>query len=133
MLQVHVVSLSHIDCPVPTLARSNALTSERVTSVYPKSGSIISFSQFLLISLHGLPKFIEVTRGPLNFPIPCLRPRRLPVIPHVIPHSSCAILLCLFAPNLAFGYSIPMPVHIIFRSGGLVMSMLMGWLLSRKS
>jgi len=35
--------------------------------------------------------------------------------------------------NLAFGYSIPMPVHIIFRSGGLVISMLMVWLISGKS
>ena len=101
---------------------SNALTLERVPSEYPKSGSLITFSQFLPISLHGLPKFIEFTRGPLRFPISCLRPRRSPV-PHVIPHSSYPILLC-FLNNLAFGYNIPMPVHIIFRSCGLVVSML---------
>ncbi|KAJ8502068.1 hypothetical protein ONZ51_g211 [Trametes cubensis] len=34
--------------------------------------------------------------------------------------------------NAAFGYAIPMSVHIIFRSGGLVISMLMGWLFAGK-
>ena len=29
--------------------------------------------------------------------------------------------------NAAFGYNVPMSVHIIFRSGGLVVNMLMGW------
>ncbi|KAI0251466.1 UAA transporter [Lactifluus subvellereus] len=95
---------------------STALTLERVTSEYPKSGSLITFSQFLLISLYGLPKFVTVTRGLLGIPIP--------------------VGLFYFVSllnNLAFGYSIPMPVHIIFRSGGLVISMLMGWLISGKS
>ncbi|KAF8498485.1 UAA transporter [Russula emetica] len=110
---------------------SNALTLERVTSEYPKSGSLITFSQFLFISLHGLPKFIEFTRGPLNFPIPRLRPRRLPLTSHLIQVALFYFVSLL--NNLAFGYDIPMPVHIIFRSGGLVVSMLMGWLLSRKS
>jgi solute carrier family 35 (UDP-xylose/UDP-N-acetylglucosamine transporter), member B4 len=112
-------------------ARSNALTLERVTSEYPKSGSLITFCQFLLVSLHGLPKFIEVTRGPLNIPIPRLRPRRLPLTSYLIQVALFYFVSLL--NNLAFGYNIPMPVHIIFRSGGLVVSMLMGWLLSRKS
>ena len=132
MLQVRVISIpptSH--CPVPTLARSNALTLERVTSEYPKSGSLITFSQFLLVSLHGLPKFIEFTHGPLNFPIPRLRPRRLPLASYLVQVALFYFVSLL--NNLAFGYNIPMPVHIIFRSGGLVVSMLMGWLLSRKS
>jgi UDP-xylose/UDP-N-acetylglucosamine transporter B4 len=107
MPQVRVISISHIRCPVPALARSNALTLERVTSEYPKSGSLITFSQFSLISLHGLPKFIQFTPGLLNIPIPLLPPRRLLLTSYL--------------------------VHIIFRSGGLVVSMLMGWLLSRKS
>ena len=113
------------------LARSNAITLERVTSEYPKSGSLITFSQFLLISLHGLPKFVSFTRGPLNLPIPYLRPRRLPLTPYLIQVGLFYFVSLL--NNLAFGYNIPMPVHIIFRSGGLVVSMLMGWLISRKS
>ena len=112
-------------------ARSNALTLERVTSEYPKSGSLITFCQFLLVSLHGVPKFIEFTRGPLNIPIPRLRPRRLPLTSYLIQVALFYFVSLL--NNLAFGYNIPMPVHIIFRSGGLVVSILMGWLLSRKS
>ena len=87
-------------------------------------------------------------------------PRHLPAwtsqVPHILPraiqHSRtlsassqdtpytipCIVQVGLFYSisllnNLAFGYSIPMPVHIIFRSGGLVISLLMGWLISGKS
>ncbi|KAI9440730.1 UAA transporter [Lactarius indigo] len=110
---------------------SNALTLERVTSEYPRSGSLITFSQFLVISLHGLPKFVTFTRGPLNIPVPRLLPRRIPLTPYLIQVGLFYTISLL--NNLAFGYSIPMPVHIIFRSGGLVISMLMGWLISGKS
>jgi UDP-xylose/UDP-N-acetylglucosamine transporter B4 len=67
----------------------------------------------------------------MNFPIPRLRPRRLPLTSYLIQVALFYFVSLL--NNLAFGYNIPMPVHIIFRSGGLVVSMLMGWLLSRKS
>ena len=112
-------------------AQSNALTLERVTSEHPKSGSLITFCQFFLISLYGLPKFLSFTRGPLNIPIPRLRPRRIPLTPYLVQVGLFYFLSLL--NNLAFSYDIPMPVHIIFRSGGLVISMLLGWLVSRKT
>ncbi|KAI9507680.1 UAA transporter [Russula earlei] len=110
---------------------SNALTLERVTSEYPFSGTLITFSQFFLISLHGLPQFVSFTPGPLSIPVPYLRPRRIPLTPYIIQVGLFYSVSLL--NNLAFGYDIPMPVHIIFRSGGLVISMLVGWSLSRKS
>ncbi|KAI0295382.1 UAA transporter [Multifurca ochricompacta] len=111
---------------------SNALTLERITSEYPKSGSLITFSQFLLISLHGLPKFVTFTpRGPFNIPIPRLKPRRISLTPYLIQVGLFYFVSLL--NNFAFGYNIPMAVHIIFRSGGLVISMLMGWLIIGKS
>lgn len=110
---------------------SNALTLERVTAEYPRSGSLITFSQFLVISLHGLPKFLTYTRGPLNIPVPRLLPRRIPLTPYLVQVGLFYSISLL--NNLAFGYSIPMPVHIIFRSGGLVITLLMGWLISGKS
>jgi hypothetical protein len=113
------------------LGISNALTLERVTAEYPRSGSLITFSQFLVISLHGLPKFLTVTRGPLNVPVPRLLPRRIPLTPYLVQVGLFYSISLL--NNLAFGYSIPMPVHIIFRSGGLVITLLMGWLISGKS
>jgi UAA transporter family len=120
---------SHRSCA--DLSPSTALTLERVTSEYPKSGSLITFCQFLFISLHGLPKFITFTRGPLGIPIPRLLPRRIPFIRYLTQVGLFYFVSLL--NNLAFGYSIPMPVHIIFRSGGLVVSMLTGWLISGKS
>lgn len=35
--------------------------------------------------------------------------------------------------NAAFAYRIPMAVHIIFRSGGLVISMILGWIFAEKT
>ncbi|KAI0272779.1 UAA transporter, partial [Gloeopeniophorella convolvens] len=110
---------------------SNAITLERVTSEYPKAGTLITFAQFIIVSLHGLPKFITFSRGPLNLPIPRLLPRRIPITPYLIQVGLFYLVSLL--NNLAFGYSIPMPVHIIFRSGGLVISMAMGWLISGKA
>lgn len=34
--------------------------------------------------------------------------------------------------NIALGYRISVPVHIVFRSGGLFVSMLMGWLIAKR-
>jgi UDP-xylose/UDP-N-acetylglucosamine transporter B4 len=34
--------------------------------------------------------------------------------------------------NLAFGYRVPMPIHIVFRSGGSVVNMIIGWMSGRR-
>ncbi|KAI0069274.1 UAA transporter [Artomyces pyxidatus] len=109
---------------------SNAVTLERVTSEYPYSGTLITFFQFIVISLQGLPNFVTFKRGPLGIPFPRLKPRRLPLTPYLIQVGLFYFISLL--NNAAFAYNIPMPVHIIFRSGGLVISMLMGWLISGK-
>ncbi|GJE84804.1 UAA transporter [Phanerochaete sordida] len=103
---------------------SNALTLEQLTSHYPNSGSLITFAQFLAISIHGLPKFIVFT------PYPKLRPRRIPLLPYLVQVALFYAVSLL--NNAAFAYRIPMAVHIIFRSGGLVINMIMGYLLRGK-
>ncbi|KAI0761766.1 UAA transporter [Irpex lacteus] len=103
---------------------SNALTLEQLTSQYPKAGSLITFSQFLLITLNGLRKFVVWT------PYPRLRPRRIPLFPYFI--QVALFYLVSYLNNAAFAYKIPMTVHIIFRSGGLVISMVLGWLIQGK-
>lgn len=100
---------------------SNALALEQLVSLYPRSGSLITFCQFVFITLRGIPQFVQFT------PWPRLRERQIPIIPYLI-----QVLLFYFIAllnNAAFAYKIPMTVHIIFRSGGLVISMFMGWLL----
>lgn len=55
----------------------------------------------------------------------------------VIPFKRYAFQVLLFLAisllnNAAFAYHVPMAVHIIFRSGGLVVNMLMGWLIEKR-
>lgn len=104
---------------------SNAIALEQLTSQHPNSGSLLTFFQFLLISLHGLPKFLMWT--PYG---PRFRPRRVPITQYLI--QVVLFYLVSLLNNMAFAYRIPMAVHIIFRSGGLIISMLIGWLVSNK-
>ena len=103
---------------------SNALTLEQLTTAYPRSGNLITFAQFSLITLQGLPKFIVWT------PYPHLKPRQIPLLPYFAQVVLFYVLSSL--NNAAFAYNIPMTVHIIFRSGGLVVSMAMGFLIMKK-
>ncbi|EAU80565.2 UDP-N-acetylglucosamine transporter [Coprinopsis cinerea okayama7 len=104
---------------------ANALTLEQLTLTYPNFGSLITFLQFAIISLHGLQRHVTWTRYGPRF-----KPRRIPLLPYLGQVSLFYILSLL--NNAAFAYRIPMPVHIIFRSGGLVVSMLLGIVISKK-
>ncbi|KNZ76837.1 UDP-xylose and UDP-N-acetylglucosamine transporter, partial [Termitomyces sp. J132] len=57
-------------------------------------------------------------------------PRKLPLTPYLLQVALFYFISLL--NNAAFGYRIPMTVHIIFRSGGLIISMLLGWLIAGK-
>lgn len=104
---------------------SNAITLEQLTSEYPHAGSLITFFQFLIVSLHGLPKHVTWTSYGPRF-----KPRRIPLTPYLI--QVALFYLISLLNNVAFSYRIPMAVHIIFRSGGLIISMLLGWILAGK-
>ena len=66
----------------------------------------------------------------LRLRVPRLRARRVPLAPYA---AQVALFYAVSLLNgRAFAYRIPMPVHIIFRSGGLVVSMLMGWAVAGK-
>ncbi|KAI0699827.1 UAA transporter [Cytidiella melzeri] len=103
---------------------SNALTLEQLTSQFPRAGSLITFAQFLLITINGLRKFVAWT------PYPHLKPRRIPLLPYLI--QVTLFYAVSYLNNAAFAYKIPMTVHIIFRSGGLVISMILGRFLQGK-
>ena len=102
---------------------SNALTLEELTSKYPNVGHLVTFFQFLVIAIHGFPKHFIVTRW-RGIPIPKLKPRQIPFSAYIVQVVLFSLLSIL--NNKAFSYLVPMPVHIIFRSGGLIISMLMG-------
>ncbi|KAJ3827816.1 UAA transporter [Lentinula raphanica] len=105
---------------------SNAITLEQLTSQFPRAGSLITFCQFAIISIQGLRRHIEWT--PYG---PKLRPRRIPLMPYLV--QVVLFYLVSLLNNAAFAYRIPMAVHIIFRSGGLVVSMILGWLFAGKT
>lgn len=106
-------------------AFSNAITLEQLTSQYPNAGSLITLFQFLVVSIFGLPKHIKWT--PYG---PRFKPRRIPLTTYLV--QVALFYLISLLNNAAFGYQIPMAVHIIFRSGGLIISMMLGWLISGK-
>ena len=89
----------------------------------------------MLIAAHGLPTFLVWARPSRAAPwawlrVPALRARKIPLAPYA---AQVALFYAVsLLNNAAFAYRIPMPVHIIFRSGGLVVSMVMGWAIAGK-
>lgn len=128
---------------------SNAITLEHITSRYPNSGVLITFFQFLIVSLYGLPKQLTFddpeeprhAANGMNRPasdpntrrrrwLPRLKKRRVPLLPYFAQVALFFVLSTL--NNAAFAYDIPMTVHIVFRSGGMIINMILGWILTKK-
>ncbi|KAG1843476.1 UAA transporter [Suillus subalutaceus] len=128
---------------------SNAITLEHITSRYPNAGVLITFFQFLIVSLYGLPKQFTFNdppeskhaangpNGTVSAPttprrrwIPRLKNRQVPLLPYFIQVALFFVLSTL--NNAAFAYHIPMTVHIVFRSGGMIINMILGWMFTKK-
>ncbi|KAF8508829.1 UAA transporter [Gautieria morchelliformis] len=118
----------------------NAWALERATAQHPDAGTLITFAQFVLVSAYGLRTHLVVAPAATH-PVVVSPPvgllgtlTRLRLKKRAIPLSRWAIQVGLFLVtsllnNAAFAYDVPTGVHIIFRSGGLVVNMLMGWLI----
>ncbi|KIK33094.1 hypothetical protein CY34DRAFT_813845, partial [Suillus luteus UH-Slu-Lm8-n1] len=104
---------------------------------------LITFFQFLIVSLYGLPKqftfsdppeFKHAANEPNNIVfasttpckrwIPRLKTRKVPLLPYFVQVAFFFVLSTL--NNAAFAYHIPMTVHIVFRSGGMLINMILG-------
>ncbi|ORX91430.1 UAA transporter [Basidiobolus meristosporus CBS 931.73] len=106
---------------------SNVFTLEVLVGGAKKSGNLVTCAQFLFVSLDGLMQHIDIPKGSY---LPRLKERKVPV--HV-----WLIMVVLFFSlsvmnNLALGYHISVPLHIIFRSAGLMFNMILGWLVLNK-
>ncbi|KAJ1330288.1 hypothetical protein BSLG_009424 [Batrachochytrium salamandrivorans] len=116
---------------------SNVYTLELLVRSAPTSGNLITFVQFLLVSVEGLISNLEFTptsqvgspagRDDSSWIATWRFPLRLR--PRVIPLQKWLLIVAFFLGvsvlnNYALGFSISMPVHIIFRSASLWVSQL---------
>lgn len=99
---------------------SNVYTLEAIVKASPKSGNLITFAQFLVVSIDGLWKNLTFKSG-----WPSLAKRHIP-IRHWLLIVSLFFTISVMN-NYALGFHISMPLHIVFRSGSLMISMLVGY------
>ncbi|CAO3689461.1 unnamed protein product [Rhizopus stolonifer] len=104
---------------------SNAFALEVLVTDAPKSGQLITLGQFVFVAAEGLRH--HITWGKYG---PKLKKT-------VVPLSRWMLLVTIFfivslLNNIALGYNISVPLHIIFRSGGLITNMIMGALILGK-
>lgn len=103
---------------------TNVIALEDLVRQVPKCGNLITLSQFLFITLISLPSQLEFDS------FPRLRARQVPLY-------RWAVMVGLYfgvstLNNLALGYQVSIPLHIVFRSSGLIANMLCGWLVASK-
>ncbi|KIP05491.1 hypothetical protein PHLGIDRAFT_25068 [Phlebiopsis gigantea 11061_1 CR5-6] len=104
---------------------SNVWTYEYLLRVDSKMGTALTFSQMAFVTTQALPSFLEFR----SFR-PRLRPRQVPLSQwtlQVLVMTAGSLL-----NNWAFAFSVPLTVQIVFRSGGLAVSMLLGRLFAGK-
>ncbi|WWC92698.1 uncharacterized protein L201_007657 [Kwoniella dendrophila CBS 6074] len=110
---------------------SNVWALEGVLKDHPKSGTFLTFVQFLYVTITTISTQLRWKRIPkTGFSYPWLKPRKVPI-------GRWAVQVVLFLAvslmnNYAFGLKIPVTVHIIFRSGGLCVSMLIGSIFEKR-
>ncbi|KAF9534519.1 UAA transporter [Crepidotus variabilis] len=105
---------------------SNVLTYEQLLLMNPGIGSALTFSQMLFIALQSLPSFLTLSESG----IPRLKPRQVPL-------RQWALQVLVFTTgsllnNWAFAYKVPLTILIVFRSGGLPISILFGYFVNKK-
>ena len=93
---------------------SNVVFLELLVIQDPGIGNLLTFSQFLVISIEG---FVFTTK------FGTLRPQ--------VPFGAWLVLVMMYflvnvINNYALSYNIPMPLHMVFRAGSLLVNMLMG-------
>ncbi|WVW87021.1 hypothetical protein I302_109077 [Kwoniella bestiolae CBS 10118] len=104
---------------------SNVWALEGVLKNHPKSGTFLTFVQILYVTITTLSSQLTWKKIPkVSVPYPTFKPRKVPI-------GRWGVQVVLFLAvslmnNYAFGLKIPVTVHIILRSGGLCVSMLVG-------
>ena len=92
----------------------NVFLLELITKDHPGAGNIITFAQFLFISLEG---FFFATNC-------CTRRRFVPLKDYL--YLVITFFLVSVSNNYALKFNIAMPLHMIFKSGSLIANMALG-------
>ncbi|EJU03765.1 UAA transporter [Dacryopinax primogenitus] len=95
-------------------------------------GSALTFLQISFVVLRQLPSFLIFSPFPgTSLPlIPSLKPHKVPLTRWVL--DVLLVTLVSMMNNQVFKYRIPLTVQIIFRSGGLAVSLLFGYFIKRR-
>ncbi|CAN6608940.1 UDP-N-acetylglucosamine transporter Yea4p [Trichomonascus vanleenenianus] len=103
---------------------SNVISLESIVTEVPNAGDLVTFTQFLLVSIEGYIYHIDWQRPPM------VQPRRVPL------HRWGVLVVLFFVisilNNKVWVYDISVPVHTIFRSGGTITTMAVGVLAGKK-
>ncbi|BAO40486.1 UDP-N-acetylglucosamine transporter YEA4 [Kluyveromyces marxianus] len=90
-------------------------------------GNVVTFSQFLSVTVMQLPSVFTVVSQP---PFLIIRRRKIPLKIH------CLAVLLFFmssvANNSVFKFDISVPLHITIRCSGTALTMLIGWAVCNK-
>ncbi|KAH3688273.1 hypothetical protein WICPIJ_000744 [Wickerhamomyces pijperi] len=105
---------------------SNVFTLEKIVTHNPNSGNIITFFQFLFIAIEGYINFFDRDNGPFY------------IKKNEVPLSRWSWTIIMFFSisvlnNSVFIFKISIPIHIVFRSSGTVIVMVIGWLIAGKT
>ncbi|KAJ6557213.1 UAA transporter [Mycena vulgaris] len=105
----------------------NVWAYEQLLIMNARIGSALTFSQVVFVAAQSLPAFLVIPPG---HRLPRFKPRQVP-----LKHWAAQVLLLTTGSllnNWAFAYNIPLTILIVFRSAGLAVSMIFGFLLAGK-
>ncbi|XP_067915544.1 UDP-xylose and UDP-N-acetylglucosamine transporter [Heterodontus francisci] len=114
MHSVFAIGLVFLGCT------SNVVFLELLVRDFPGCGNIVTFGQFLFIALEGLIFQAHFFT----------KPRAIPLRKYFIMVSMFFVVSVV--NNYALNFNIPMPLHMIFRSGSLIASMVLGIIVLKK-
>lgn len=107
---------------------SNVLTLESIVTKCPNSGQLITFVQFLFVSIEGFIYFFDPTLSSWKRLYLCS--------PHIPLHQWIVPVGLFFAVSVLNNYvwvcNISVPIHIIIRSGGTVATMAVGVVVGKR-
>ncbi|GLB38283.1 putative UAA transporter family protein [Lyophyllum shimeji] len=106
---------------------TNVWTYEQLLMMNPRIGSALTFSQMLFITLQSLSTFLRWQPGHW---IPRLKPRQVPLQQWAL--QVLVLTTGSLLNNWAFAYQVPLTLLIVFRSAGLVVSMIFGVVFLKK-